>query len=277
MQDLDQRFGVAEQAELPIDLGQCDDHAHRLRDALAWIDAEAEARSIELVVVLGDVGWNGGAAIARGILDTSSVPYVPINGDNEIQADSEEDYQFAFETHYQSLEQQLDDWRKAPVPVFDTVNNVDSYLQNFSFNHKGVRFIGLDWSSRLLDPLYGEMAHLHDFDGGTFRWLADELAAYEGAEESVVMLTHEPMVMMPGGFNATDWDQVSAIIEPHGGQVYANLSGHLHLNAEVEALDAGIDVFVVDATWDDSVTVRLVSVWGDGQRMTYEHEVVVVP
>lgn len=248
------------------------DHADRLRDAVSWIDAEAAARSIEVVVILGDVGWSGGAPLARSILDELPVPYVPINGDNEIQNGEEIDYHMAFESHYEGLSQQLDNWRKAPVPVFDEIAQRDAWFQNLAFTHHGVRFVGLDWSYRLSDPLFGEMGHLHDFDGGTLPWLEEELAAADGLGESVVLFTHEPMVLMPGGFTAVDFDVLAQTIQPYEDLVYANLAGHLHIGGEIELLEAGIDVQLVDATWDDVVTVHVVDVYSDGRAFTYEHE-----
>ena len=53
-------------------------------------------------------------------------------------------------------------------------------------------------------------------------------------------------------------------------------SGHLHLDFEESVLDGGYEVFITDATWDDDNRVRVVEVWGNGERFEYTQELVTV-
>src|SRR5690606_19752407 len=54
------------------------DHLDRLRAAVAWANEHADARRIDVVFVVGDIGWSGGLPLAREALDDLVVPYVPV-------------------------------------------------------------------------------------------------------------------------------------------------------------------------------------------------------
>jgi len=250
------------------------DRAERLQAALDWIDAEAAPRGIELTVVLGDIGWGEDLATARALLDGLSVPYVPIIGDNEIQIDSEVTFDETFTPQYDALSSVLTDWEQAPTPVANPEIGEDSYFQNHAFTHHGVRFIGLDWCVRGDDGPMGETGDLQDFDGGTLPWLESQLAAAaDGPLDSVVMLSHLPMQL--GMFILEELEVLDAALEPHRGILAVNLAGHVHQDSE-GTHDDYYDVYTTDAVWDDEVTVRVITVAGNGVRFTYDHELVVV-
>jgi hypothetical protein len=50
----------------------------------------------------------------------------------------------------------------------------------------------------------------------------------------------------------------------------------MHLNATVEVEEGGYTAWVTDATWDDENTLRVVSVYSNGERQRYEQELVVL-
>lgn len=257
---------------------QTPERADRLVAALDWVDENAEARDIELVLVAGDIAWRGGQQAALDAFLGASLPVVPIVGDNEIQVGEEHEYHDAFKAYYTGLEAELVDFSRPVMPVYNPEQEQDSWFQSFSFTHGGVTFVGCDWSPRLIDPIWGEMAFLHDFDGGTFRFLEDTLADVpDGPAESVVLLSHQPMYLGPAGFVLDDWDVLASTLSAHGDQVAMNVAGHLHVNGESTLEDVGIDVFLTDATWDDVVTVRLFEVWGNEATYTYTTELVEVP
>lgn len=255
------------------------EHADRLRAAMAWIEAQRDDRSIELVLVLGDVAWSNGLSVAAGILGSTTLPVVPIIGDNEVHGGSEEAYDATFADHYADLGARLPGFARAPTPVWNEPLAQDSWFQNFAFDHHGVRFIGLDWASRVDDPLVGEFADLNEVDGGTWDWFTDQLGELgTGRSERAVLLTHNPMLYLPGGLFAGDQDRVTALLEPWSDVVAAAYGGHLHLDMADRAPEpAGYEVFVTDATWDDEVRVRLVEVWDDGRTLSYVQELVTVP
>jgi hypothetical protein len=253
------------------------DHLDRLEAAVAWTNANADARRIDVVFVVGDVGWSGGLPLARAALDGLDVPYVPVIGDNEIQTGDEKVYDDVFGPHYATLETRLADWRRAAALVWNPEHETQSWLQNWSFTHQGVRFVGLDWCSRTIGGLLGEMADLHDFEGGTLPFFAADLVEETGADESVVWLSHHPMYASPGAFDGTEMGAITALTEPLAHRVAANYAGHYHLDLEETPDDAGYDVFVTDALWDDVVRVRVVEVWGNGARFEYVQDLVDIP
>ncbi|MBW1880450.1 MAG: hypothetical protein JRJ84_18995, partial [Deltaproteobacteria bacterium] len=62
-----------------------------------------------------------------------------------------------------------------------------------------------------------------------------------------------------------------------GDVVAANYAGHYHIDVEQVIDDGDYDLFVTDATWDDDNRVRLVEVWGNGERFEYVQELIDAP
>ena len=91
------------------------DHLERL--GLAVDALEAEATDLAFVAVLGDIAWGGGWELARERLDTLSVPWVPVFGDNPIQVGEETGFHETFGAHLDALGPALEGWTVAPVPV----------------------------------------------------------------------------------------------------------------------------------------------------------------
>lgn len=254
------------------------EHADRLRTAVTWVNEQAPALGIDLVVVVGDIGWTeAGLTLSRTLLDELAVPYVPILGDNEVHiADSEPLFDAVFTPQYDLLASTFDDFERAPPQVEDPTWG-PVWHQNLSFRHHGVRFVGLDWVSRDPDPLWGEIAALHDHPGGTWPWFRDRIEALEpGETEDVLLFSHHPMMVLPGAFDLANMDRIRGVTEPVAGRVAAAFAGHLHYDEDRPETDAGFSVHVTDATWDDEVTVRLVQVEHDGARYAYTQELVVI-
>ncbi len=253
------------------------DYAERLVRAVDWINAAQVDPPIELVLVIGDICWDQGMELAKQALDALQVTYVPVIGDNEVEYGSEEAYASTFEPQYQLLAGTLDNWSKAPLPVWNPEHETQSWIHNFSFDHRGLRFVGLDWTTRSLDSADANSADLHDFEGGSMPWFQQAVAeAAHGPQERIVLLSHHPMVLSGGGFDAEEMAQVEAVTAEHAGFVYANFGGHYHLDVELVVKEGGYEVFVTDAICDDEITVRLVRVEGDEQAVSYSHELVLV-
>ena len=249
----------------------------RLVAAVAWINEEAAARDIQLVLVLGDIAWGAGLDIGLADLAALQVPWVPIIGDNEIAAGSEVNYAKTFAPQFEKLATELEDFVHAPMPV-TAADGQALWLQNMAFNHAGVRFVGLDTAARIKHPILSEQGWLHDVAGGTWPWFAGEMSGAETlADESVILFSHIPMHTSPGGFDTDEMAQITALLAPVGDKIYAHFSGHYHGDLTVEVPDAGYTAFVTDATWDDEVRVRLVKVSGNGAGFAYEHELIDVP
>ena len=251
------------------------ENADRLAAAVDWINDNAEERMIEVVLVLGDIGWGGGMDLSRGYLDELEVPYVPITGDNEVHAGDEELFEATFSDQYELLSTTFESWQRAAMPVWHPVADQDSWFTNMAFELHGVQFVGLDWAARGVEGLEGEMGDLHDFDGGTWQWFEGIFEALpKDAQESIVMFTHIPMHF--GMFWGDEMSAIEALLGPYGDAVYADFAGHVHITYERTVAGGGYVVYATDAIFDDNNTLRLVLVEGNGARFVYTHELVVV-
>jgi hypothetical protein len=204
------------------------------------------------------------------------MPWIPVVGDNSLASGSSEAFDQAFADQYATLGDTFEGWTKAPNPV-TMPSGEQSLFHNFSFDHKGIHVVGLDLTPRTDHPFDKEMADLHDFDGGTWRFLVDDLATMPpGPKERVLLLSHQPMVLMPGGFDEQEMDVVIADLGTMADLVAWNFSGHLHLDADWDAQPPGYEALTLDATWDDEITVMLVDVVSDGMTTTWQMERHVV-
>lgn len=251
------------------------ERVERLVTALDWIEAEREERGIELVFILGDIAWSEGWDEAVAAFQALSIPWLPVQGDNPIQVGEEAGFEQTFGPELAELGTSLDGWSRAALPVDDPVNAGQAWLQNYAFDHRGLRFIALDWNSRMIDPLWGETPDLHDFEGGTLPFLRGELQALgEGLDERVVLLTHMPMIQGPGSFDVKEGQAMIGTLGPYAELVYANHAGHLHGSAEGSWDECGMLVDTTDATWDDIVSLRVVGVSQDRVSVHYANELI---
>jgi Icc protein len=113
------------------------------------------------------------------------------------------------------------------------------------FDHKGVRFIGLDtishaedfWTSRKFSPKerMGHMATLDGTLGGAWaavgpkqlQWLNSTLASW-GKDKPVVVFSHNPLYEYYPNWNfwVRDWREVHEIVKPYNN--LTNIHGHTH-------------------------------------------------
>jgi len=250
------------------------DPANRLQACADWVVANAEAEGIDLLFVVGDLGSRRDQV--KAVLDLLPVPWVPLIGDN----DDEVAFDGTFAPHYAALATRLPGFRRAPIPVVPPGSGPPLYLQNFAFDHRGVRFVGLDWCTRTGTGLDAEQAELFDFAGGTLPWLASELADLPSERlESVVMLSHHPMHSLVGGAGAFSSGELSAVNEvtgPHGAEVALDLAGHYHFEWHDDVGAGGFEVYALDATHEDENSLYVVRVLDDGTRLRHSVVQVVV-
>lgn len=116
---------------------------------------------------------------------------------------------------------------------------------NWTFDHKGVRFVGLDtisrapdyWSATKMTP-EERMGHMSVLDGtvaGAWagvgaeqrNWLQDTLAGWP-KDQPVVIISHNPLYEYypPWNFWIRDWREVQEIVAPFTN--VTNLHGHTH-------------------------------------------------
>jgi hypothetical protein len=279
-------FSFAIIADPHID-GNVDNKA-KFISAVDWIISNKDKKDIELVFVVGDIAWGGyrsdrNLRTARAILDRlnqAGVPYVPVIGDNEIQRRCEKEFEDTFNKQYQYLRGVLGHWRKAPTPVDGM------YLQNFSFDYKGCHFVSCDFNSRKRGDEGGE---LHDFAGGSWPWFRNDIkTCLKVKKESIVIITH--IGMFRTGFASADkylfsqgeMKRIKSFLYDYREYVDSNYAGHIHQNWH-SAIWTGLfttlyHVRTTDETWhsrqwpeanDKGVTIRLVQVNSDGNKVSY--------
>jgi len=251
------------------------EHEERLQKAVSWINSVAEERHIELVVVVGDIGWGSGLERSRELLDELEVTYVPLMGDNEVQTDDEERYVMVYESQFERLEDELEEWMKVKESTIHPESGEPVWLQNLRFEHKGVLFVGVDTIIRGVDGIMGEFGTLNDYPGGSWPFLEEVLSDAEFRPyESIVLAGHVPI--MTGTMDTQEMADVATLVGPVGEWVYAHFAGHLHIDHEADLVEQGMKLFVTDATWDDDITLRMVEVRGNGVRMEYSQENILV-
>ncbi len=115
----------------------------------------------------------------------------------------------------------------------------------WSFDHKGVRFVGLDtvsrgpdyWTAKKMTPKE-RMGHMATLDGSVagawagvgrdqLQWLQTTLAAWP-KDKPVVVFTHNPLYEYypPWNFWVRDWREVHEVLKPYGN--VTNIHGHTH-------------------------------------------------
>lgn len=116
---------------------------------------------------------------------------------------------------------------------------------NWTFDHKGVRFVGIDtvsrapdyWTMRKMSP-EERMAHMADLDGNIagpwagvgkdqLEWLQKTLSNWDKARP-VIIFTHNPLYEYypPWNFWVRDWREVNEVLAPYTN--VTNIHGHVH-------------------------------------------------
>ncbi len=116
---------------------------------------------------------------------------------------------------------------------------------NWSFDHKGVRFVGLDtisrapdyWSAKKMSP-EERMAHMSVLDGTVagpwagvgkdqLDWLTTTLSDWDKAKP-VIVFSHNPLYECYPAWNfwVRDWREVNEVLKPYTN--VTNIHGHVH-------------------------------------------------
>ena len=264
------------------------DNRAKFETAVDWIIDNKESKDIELTFVLGDIAWGGSVGnrnldTAKKILDRLNdhgITYIPVIGDNEVQAGCEKEFQEVFGPHFNTLSRILDNWRKTSAPA------AGKYLQNFSFDYKDCHFVCPDFNSRKADGQDGE---LHDFAGGSWPWFKNDIERCpKSKNENIIIMTH--IGMFNTGFEFADkfvyseskMNTIKSFLNNYKDNVDTNYAGHLHLNWYVPVWSRIFvplyHVRVTDETWskiqwpeseDPGLTVRWVQADNSGLKISY--------
>lgn len=248
----------------------------QLADCVEWVNAHRASEDIELAFVLGDLGDR--LDRAAELLSRLQVPWVPVIGDNTVQRGAEAEFRERFGPHMDALGARLEGWRWTREPVVAQGTGRTLHLHSFAFEHRGVRFLGLDWCTRRRGDVVGEQADLHAFPGGTWDFFRDTLSAWSDApDDSIVLLSHHPMHAFLFGFasfSPAEMASVEAVTGPRRDALYADFAGHYHVSWEEHLPRAGYTVYVTDALQDGAATVRLVRVHRTAAGFAHEHRLV---
>jgi hypothetical protein len=246
--------------------------------AVQWLNAHAAERNIQVVLVLGDIGYGEGVARSRDLLNQLSMPYVPIIGDNEFHHGDQELFDQVFSANDATVTQVLSNYQRVPAPTTDA-GGTKYWFQSVAFDLGGVRFLGVDTGPRNDGKITGEQGDLHDFPGGTWPWFAQQIQNLGARpDESVVLFSHNPLHLFPGGLDVNEMAKVNALVGPVGNLVYGAFGGHYHFDWQDVQKDAGYETFVTASPWaGETVRLRLVTVTGQGDHFAYAHELVDVP
>ncbi len=246
------------------------ENAGRLRAAVSWLSGDPD---VEVVLLLGDNAWGAGIALFPSLMEPLPVPWVPITGDNEIHAGDEEAAQVMRETQYAVLSSELDGWSQAPAPVHNPELGAESWFSNVSFDWGGVHFALVDWCNRTETGALGELGDLHDFDGGSLPWLEDDLS--QRTAQPWVLGAHIPTHL--GMLDLAEMERLQMGLDAHIPDLLGIFAGHVHLDSDIPVDELDTTTYTVEATWDDTVDLRLVEVWTDGVDTWMEQEKVQVP
>lgn len=144
---------------------------------------------------------------------------------------------------------------------------MESRFVNFSFDHCGVHLVALDLVPRVpADPSVpgvDAQADLHAFEGGTWPWLADDLAAWDarGGGDVLVFAHHPILDNADWSLDDAGWSAVEDLLAAEGSSIRVFFGGHVHMDLAMEV--GGVPVIATPAAKEGSF-VRIVTVAEDG-------------
>ena len=143
---------------------------------------------------------------------------------------------------------------------------------------RGGRVIGLDISPREKLGVVGEQGDLHDYAGGSWPWLQAELAKWQHLPKaSVLIASHIPMQLTPGGLDADQMAKVKALLDAHPGLVHGHIAGHYHVDLELRTPAMSHVSYVVGSTFAGNLPVHIATATVAPGGVTWQHETIDVP
>lgn len=267
--------------------------AQRLREAVSWINTNKETRNIAFVIVTGDMTDSGEKSEflkAKEILDTLTIPYIPMLGNHDVwpytssqEASSpigDEYFKDIFAPVFTSLGSSFSGWSDGTrlTRVWNSENDCYCYFQNFSFNYRGYHFMFADFNARQHAPFgykgVGPEANLYDFTGGTWQWFTADYNNFSPkGNDNILIFAHHPLTKdIYGGivsFSVGEYNKIANFLNDNNKKNYTGLwnAGHLHRSKEYSIktwLFSTICPGIETGPAKDGY-LRLITVWGAAQ------------
>lgn len=289
-------YGTAgyEDSPPPGDVGAS---AVALRNSVNWINANCDKRWIRFVIITGDITDSAEKSEllkAKEILDSLSVPYVPMLGNHDVWPYTasagtqfpigDRYFSEVFGSQFEKLKDLLPGWddgtRSTPIwnGEADSASGADvgcvSYFQNFAFDYGGYHFICSDFNTRnFAINGKGAMPEGDLFDSskcqGTWPWFKDHFNAYPyKASKNMLMFSHQPFSSISiFNFDSMEYGTITGFLGFGDNRDFSGVSGggHMHLDNEYHIFEGGRKVcptFWTGANKDGTGHLRVVEVWG---------------
>ncbi len=271
--------------------------AEALRNSVNWINANCDKRWIRFVIITGDITDSAEKSEplkAKEILDSLSVPYVPMLGNHDVWPYTasagtqfpigDRYFSEVFGSQFEKLKDLLPGWddgtRSTPIwnGEADSASGADvgcvSYFQNFAFDFGGYHFICGDLNTRnFAINGKGAMPEGDLFDSskcqGTWPWFKDHFNAYpHKASKNMLMFSHQPFSPISiFNFDSIEYGTITGFLGFGDNRDFSGVSvgGHIHLDYEYYIFDSGRKVcptFWTGANKDGTGHLRVVEVWG---------------
>ena len=263
--------------------------AKALVQAVNWINLHEQEKNIKFVLVSGDL--TGSAEKSefmkfKQIMSGLNVPYVPVIGNHDIwpyvryqteaaYASGDSIMNEIFEDVYDKGKLYFNNWNDGTrlTRTFNPETQMESYLQNFSFEYDNFVFYALDFNPRYHvnkpEPGIGPEAQLMDWNGGTFNWLKNDLANNPNKRNhNVCFISHHPatdnilFILSNFVFALDEYNKIITGLTPYKNNLGLWMAGHIHIDYDYSLINNVMKVRGVAANKDfDSARFEIVNVY----------------
>lgn len=259
----------------------------RLANVISHVNRQTSGDAPSFIIHSGDLTDSGERSefmMARQLMDSSEIPYIPLMGnhdtwpynrfgDEAVTACGDSLMNVVYRDVFDGLRGSFE-WEDGTRSLRYScpVTGNSAFLQNYAFVHSGVRFVFIDLNPRYHvrkdEPGIGPEAFISDGRGSTLGFLRDQLAHADERSQRVVIVAHHPPVSAVIGnrysISGADKRTLARVIRPHRHRILGWFCGHLHRWARYRFSAAGIPVFETRAVKSArNGSLRIVIVHGD--------------
>lgn len=230
--------------------------AMRLSGAVKWINRNADRLKIKFVAITGDLTDSGEKSEFlkfRQILDSLTIPYIPLMGNHDVWPytkkaeskipDGDSIINAVFADRFKMLSATLNNWNDGTrlTRVRNPGSECYSYFQNFSFTYGNYLFFFCDFAPRYHAPEgqrgIGPEADVPDFNGSSWRYFKQFVNNYpEKDNKKMIFFSHYPLTKEFIGFFASfslwDYGKITRLLLKYNTITTAWIAGHFHRDKE---------------------------------------------